>query len=111
MFICSTYDPVEAIVTPEKAGRVYNMKQSQYGIWVAFKKSVNLINLIFFLILCHYSCSLVSLYDTEHFVELMSIDFTTLLPQELGGKVSQTRMLLIMAFLYTHFMCILGISS
>ncbi len=33
-----TYEPVRAIVTPDKAGKVYKMEQSDHGIWVTFKK-------------------------------------------------------------------------
>lgn len=33
-----TYDPVEAVVIPDKAGKIYKMEPSEKGIWVTFKK-------------------------------------------------------------------------
>lgn len=33
-----TYDPVEAVVLPDKAGKIYKMEPSEKGIWVTFKK-------------------------------------------------------------------------
>ena len=40
LLVYRSHDAVEAIVTPEKAGKVYKMELSYHGVWVSFKKKL-----------------------------------------------------------------------
>lgn len=69
MLLCRTLDPVESLVMSD---RVNKLVQSDVGMWVSFRSS-----------------SMLVLYDTQHYVPLLSLDYCTLLPaeQELTQKV------------------------
>lgn len=66
---CRTLESVESLVMLD---RVNKMVGSAIGVWITYRSS-----------------SLISLYDTQHFVVLLSLDYCAVLPpqQVLSDKV------------------------
>lgn len=64
VYVCRSLEPVESLVTTE---RVNKLVDSEVGVWVSFRSS-----------------SLLTLYDTRHYVVLLSLDYRTVLPPMKG---------------------------
>ena len=66
--LCRSLEPVESLVMND---RVNKLVSSEVGVWVSFRSS-----------------SLLALYDTHHYVPLLSLDYCTALPaQQLTDEV------------------------
>ena len=60
--LSSTFEPVQSLVMGDSVGNVYKMTSGHHGVWVTFR-----------------STSVVSLFDSKHYVKLMQLDYTTLM--------------------------------
>ena len=60
-----SFEPVHALMMSEGTSKVYKMKQGPQGVWVTFRSS-----------------SVVCLFDVVHYVKLLQINYSTLLPSQ-----------------------------
>lgn len=56
---------IQSLVMPDAAGKVYKMERGMNGVWVSFRAS-----------------RLLCLYDSEYYVKLLQLDYTTEVPSE-----------------------------
>lgn len=70
MVMCMCYRSLEPVDSVALSERVNRLVGSEVGVWVSFRSS-----------------SLLALYDAEHAVPLLSLDYCTLLPQPNSDKV------------------------
>jgi len=66
----STFEPVQSLVMGDSVGKLYKMEVSHHGVWATFRSS----------------CT-VSLFDSEHFVKLLQVDYTSVLTTPLTEMV------------------------
>lgn len=68
-----TYEPVQSLVIEDSLGKLYKMEEGKHGIWASFRSS-----------------TVVCLFDVEHYVKLLQIDYTALLVDELPAGQNPT---------------------
>uniref|UniRef100_A0A1X7V943 Uncharacterized protein n=1 Tax=Amphimedon queenslandica TaxID=400682 RepID=A0A1X7V943_AMPQE len=61
-----THELIKPVVMPDNAGKVYHMELGPHRIWVTFNSS-----------------TIICLYDTQHMIELLQVDYPQLLQTEL----------------------------
>lgn len=63
--VCRSLEAVQSVSMPDSVGKVYRMEKSARGVWISFRKT-----------------TIICLYDTDYYIQLLAVDYTTLLPSK-----------------------------